>query len=191
VVAAAAFAAATVVPNPALASVSDEMIVYDPGGAIYARLPASENQEGGLYHFDPSVILPDSVRYYDYTLVYEPDGTTVSDVFGVMDIGSMFNSILVLGFTSDPLPIPSVPWAYFGYYNPFASVVVEGPDGCLADATKYLPPDLRAAGWTATFSSDGDAVPEPATLIVWSVLGATGAGLGVWRKRKRAVAVRL
>ena len=29
------------------------------------------------------------------------------------------------------------------------------------------------------------AVPEPASLIIWGLLGAAGAGLGVWRRRRR------
>ncbi len=32
----------------------------------------------------------------------------------------------------------------------------------------------------------GSAVPEPCTLIVWSLLGASGVTLGWWRRRKRA-----
>jgi hypothetical protein len=30
-----------------------------------------------------------------------------------------------------------------------------------------------------------DAVPEPATLVVWSMIGASGVGLCVWRRAKR------
>ncbi len=30
------------------------------------------------------------------------------------------------------------------------------------------------------------AVPEPSTLIIWSLLGASGAGLGWWRRKRKA-----
>ena len=30
------------------------------------------------------------------------------------------------------------------------------------------------------------AIPEPSTLIVWSLLGASGVGIGWWRRRRRA-----
>jgi hypothetical protein len=34
--------------------------------------------------------------------------------------------------------------------------------------------------------ASGAAVPEPSTLIVWSLLGASGIGLGWWRRRREA-----
>jgi len=33
---------------------------------------------------------------------------------------------------------------------------------------------------------EGPVIPEPSTLIIWSVLGAIGTGLGWWRRRKAA-----
>ena len=38
----------------------------------------------------------------------------------------------------------------------------------------------------STAASAGSTVPEPATLIIWSLLGALGIGVGWWRRRKAA-----
>ncbi len=32
----------------------------------------------------------------------------------------------------------------------------------------------------------GSNIPEPATLVIWSLLGALAAGIGWWRRRKAA-----
>jgi hypothetical protein len=37
-----------------------------------------------------------------------------------------------------------------------------------------------------TFSLSGDVVPEPSTLIIWSLLGASGIGIGWWRRKRGA-----
>jgi hypothetical protein len=45
--------------------------------------------------------------------------------------------------------------------------------------------DAGYGGWIYYAYSESP-VPEPATLIVWSLLGAWGVGLGWWRRRRRA-----
>jgi hypothetical protein len=40
--------------------------------------------------------------------------------------------------------------------------------------------------YTISLSPPTGVIPEPASLIVWSLLGALGIGLGCWRRRKAA-----
>jgi len=53
--------------------------------------------------------------------------------------------------------------------------------------------DVPSYEWYVTFGpingvvEVSGAIPEPSTLIIWSLLGALGTGLGWWRRRKRAV----
>jgi hypothetical protein len=44
------------------------------------------------------------------------------------------------------------------------------------------------AARTGCFSAalEAPAIPEPCTLIVWSLLGASGVGIGWWRRRRAA-----
>lgn len=49
--------------------------------------------------------------------------------------------------------------------------------------------DWNGSGWTFTspgnwFPSRSSIVPEPVTIIIWSLLGSIVIGLGWWRKRK-------
>ena len=44
-------------------------------------------------------------------------------------------------------------------------------------------------GWNSvstTFDDVTATVPEPATIIVWSLLGLTAAGFGLWRRKRAA-----
>ncbi len=45
-----------------------------------------------------------------------------------------------------------------------------------------LRPSNRHEAWVATI----EPIPEPASLLVWSLLGASGVGIGWWRRRRQA-----
>ena len=75
-----------------------------------------------------------------------------------------------------------------GFINPNGGTPItlaEGNGGPF-DATRYLSPAFQREGFTATFQSDVDAVPEPSTL---ALLGIGGLGLigYAWRRWKQAM----
>ena len=61
----------------------------------------------------------------------------------------------------------------FGYYAFSITPGATGPD------------TFGYAEWGIdNFAVNVNTIPEPTTLIVWSLLGASGVGIGWWRRRK-------
>ena len=107
------------------------------------------------------------------TYLLEPS-RRVSGIIGVRQV----NDIWRLGFVSasEQVSLPSPPEG--------AVVYIEEP-GKVYDVSMYLAKEWRDYGYTAVFQSDF-AVPEPCSLIVWSLLGTVAIGVGWWRRRKSA-----
>lgn len=194
---------------------SDRIQLIGPTGGIFANRGVTETQEsncgsagtalGNLFGAglivsnacefgvpDHSVItqLPyniaaNSGQADTPTIVYEPDGVTISDIFGVRcDDG--FNGgtggcylIFITDINDQPIVIPSG----ISTANWYKVTELAGGLGTIFDMTIYLDPDYQAtSGITARFV-DATEVPEPATLVLF---GAGVAGLAVMRRRRKA-----
>lgn len=152
-------------------TVSDSLTVFDPTGAIFAQVIVTEaNEDPNQTYFINIPNLIDPNQFGNPTSLIETNGQH-SDIFGVANT----NGGLFLGFNSDSETVPAP-------FGPGPIVLNEPPGGITVSATQYLNPALQEQGFTAQFFSDGDKVPEPATLLL---VGTGLAGIAV-RRRKRS-----
>ena len=148
--------------------ISDSLVVKDATGAVVASVSATESQEAsnsaGFVYIIPDSSLIDATLFGNFTEVLE--GSRVSDIFGIASGIAGCSQTFCLAFASDTETAP-VPFS--GASNTFQ----EGSGGPF-DATMYLAPSLRTAGYHAAFTSDSDAtVPEPSTFVLFvTMLGA-------------------
>ena len=161
---------------------SDRLLILQNGvdfGQPLSILEANETGIIGLAFLSINSVSPagNAALFGSYTVLTEPDGT-ISDVFGVFSVP---NSPLGIGFFSAPESGATTVPVFF--INPTGagtpSTLPEGNGGPF-DATKYLNPILQQQGFTATFQSDGETVPEPSTLTLLTL-----AGLGLVRHAYR------
>jgi len=168
-------------PPPDPNAISDSLTIYDPVGAIFATVSATEAEEeaqGGVFKWIPISGIVDLSKFtFPIVLTEGVDAQgqpIISDVFGITDpdfpgVGDYF-----LGFASDTeTPISN---GILAGTNP--SFLDEG-DG-IVDATQFLDPTLVAQGYRAEFRSD--PVPEPAT---FSLMALGMLALASCRRRQR------
>ena len=154
---------------------SDTLTVFNPDGTVFASVSAKEEEEQN----DPKMIafinipgLADPNQPNATTLV-EPDGS-YSDIFGVY---SPNGTDVYLAFNSDTEDIQ----APFGDQG---SIFLHEGNG-VHDATMYLSPGYRGEGFTATFVSDVENVPELDASALMGIGMAGLAGMSL-RHRRRA-----
>jgi len=156
--------------SPAAPAYSDWFRVYNPARGIYAEVGITGADEAA-FPGSPWVInqtaLADPSQLGNYTRVME--GTRLSDVFGVASDGTDFYLTFMSALNPDDL-------GTWGPGIPDNLVVQE--TGVPLDATRYLDPGLRAAGYTAEFYS---SVPDAGSSLALFALGLAG----VVRQRRK------
>lgn len=189
--------------------VSDGIRVFNPDGSFLTGFGKTDAQEsncgipaenaqgpgehtlgGCLFAFNPaqmSAAPADLSLAGQLTLVFEPDGVTLSDIFGVdcftndPTTGACTSGALAYLSKINGLPLDLA--ALGDTSNFFKVTEIAGGPGTVFDMTYYLAPSLRDAGYTARFLSANDAVPEPSTLALF---GAGFAGVIAMRRRRKA-----
>jgi hypothetical protein len=162
-------------PSVATASILDVLNVYSPDGALYSTWPIpgtgaiiTEYNTCGNLPETPGLKLVDpggavTAVVYDYKCQGGNEPYAIAAEAGYPDLGITHH------IPVNPVILPSE-WV----------TMQEIPNGTY-DVTWLLDPGWQQAGYTATFST---YVPEPTTIVVWSLLGAIGIGLIWWRRRK-------
>jgi len=113
-----------------------------------------------------------------------PDGTT-TDVHVLLSGVSIYDAIVDgwVGRPYDPNPRsgPSPEQSFSGVVSLLAGETIDFAVGNMGNGQ-----NCDGTGLSARITEMTSPIPEPAALIVWWLLGASGVTLGWWRRRKRA-----
>jgi len=173
---------------------SDSLTVYDGSGAVLFSVSATEDQEkddpGRLFYISPK----DLSSFSDAANIFlcDPNGK-ISDEFGIFKLDDYSKDSkgsdgwswgsndqedqYVLGFISDPADFDVK-------CDKTITCVPEATGVFPGNATLFLSDKLQDKGYTATFISDIEPVPEPATTGLF--FGIAALGLCIWKRRTAA-----
>jgi hypothetical protein len=148
-----------------------------PGGmSSFSGLPALESPSG-----DPDALIPITVTFttplteFGAFFILSTPGAGIS-----LEARRADNSVIEI----QTIAAGSLTPGPFGFNEGFIGLIL-GEPAAFATFSPVLPGALSALAIDDLhFGGPGD-VPEPATLVVWSMIGVSGAGLCVWRRAKR------
>jgi hypothetical protein len=160
---------------------SDAMILTDKAGNVQTIGISEADEQLGQGWFITVPDLVDPAQWGSPTALIEPGTGAYSDIFGVMHIqGSpAAPDGYYFGWTSDTETQPAYMAYTFNATSPAFSLPEVGTG--YYDATMYLAPGWRDAGYHLQFYSDVDAVPDGG--ITAGLLGFGLVALG-WLRRK-------
>jgi hypothetical protein len=159
---------------PAMASpIVDSFIVKDSKGQIAYRKDVTAAEE------DPTVIffidapgLANINQLNNATTLLDASGDA-ADIFGVALAGSQIDFFLAFSSGTQGHPTP---------FGGSGSISLPKGNGGVFDATMYLDDGLQQQGWTASYVTAVDAVPDPG--MAAPLLGTAMMGLA-WLRRKQ------
>jgi PEP-CTERM motif len=169
---------------------SDKLLIFQ-NGTPAGTLPISETSEINVVTAATTILnsvnpAGNTALFGSYTVLTEPDGS-ISDVFGVV---SFPGSPLGIGYSSAPESgMTTVPSFFINPSGAGTPITLPEGNGGPFDATMYLNPILQQQGFTATFQSDAETVPEPSTLTLLA-LGGVGLIRQAYRRRRQKIAFR-
>lgn len=162
---------------------SDELIIKNGQGTVLLDFTVDESQENGSLIFFPA-FNANSGSSDGPTILYEPDGMTISDIIGVAKDPTNFDR-LEFAFVSDSATESGVDPQLLDKFNnhgtPHLPVIEPSPP---LNVIGYFETEVKMS---ATFASDGEAtVPEPADAVALASLAGMGLISMVWRRRRTA-----
>lgn len=162
---------------------SDILIIRNGTNDVVGTIPLSEPEPALVTAFTTigAVDAGNAALFGSYTILTEPDGS-ISDVFGVV---SFIGQPLGIGYFSAPESgATTVPSFFINPAGGGTPIALPEGNGGPFDATMYLNPVLQQQGYTATFQSDAETVPEPSTLTLLA-LGGVGLVRQAYLRRKQ------
>lgn len=160
---------------PATAQVSDTARLLQNGVDVITPITFTEPEStnGVMVSIFASGGLGNPAQYGNYTVLTEANGN-LSDVFGVVPApAGEAGPFGIAFFSASDTGVLSVPTAFINPAGGTPTTLAEGNGGPF-DATKYLSLSFQNEGFTATFQSDAEAVPEPSSVTLF---GLGGIGL--------------
>jgi hypothetical protein len=169
---------ATSCPGGSEPNASDCLQILNPDGSQLSLLAITEQDEldnPGKVWMIGGVIGTNPDRLNEWIEVFQPGaGAFVSDAVGVI---STAGGGTALAFISDA--------ADFSGLSFFRSVLETSSP---IDVSELLSPEARTSGFTVSFQSDLNAVPEPSTWAMMA-LGFVGLAFAGWRRAAKREAV--
>ena len=170
-------------PARAALIVSDSLTVTNSAGLIVGQAVSSEPEAANTIR-EVDTNLADPGQIGDYYLVFEPDGTTLSDIVGIEHgLNANGTAHAVFAYVSSPFTLADWVGSGKAFDGKQLGSFVETTSGGTFDISNLINPKGGAKGGTASFFSDGN-VPDGGSAV--ALLGIALAGIEATRRMIRA-----